>query len=190
MTWIELVGTFLGGGAFQALINYFISRQKAKGDDFDKIIGTWAADNERLRKQQSSDEQRIRILETEVATLRNQLILLESAHQDLPIPMWLKDTELKMIVLNESYVDVFLTPLGKKSGDYIGKTDFDVWPEEIAKKFIEHDRKVMRTKKTFIGVESVVDGDGQKVPYKIIKYPRYAGKTIIGIAGIAIPIQE
>lgn len=183
----ELVGAFVGGGALQALINYFISKNKSKRDDFDKIISTWSQDNDRLRNKINADEDRIRALEIEINLLRNQVMLLESAHQDLPIPMWLKDVECKMLVVNASYEDVFLTPRGYSAADYIGKDDHAVWPKALADAFVKNDRHVLKSKQTWIGVEKVEDETGNIGEWKIIKYPRYSGRTIIGIAGIAVP---
>lgn len=186
MSYVELIGAVISGGILQSLIQYFITRKKESRNDFDAIIKTWAEDNRRLREMEAQSRARINELDSKVISLQNKITLLESAHQDLPIPMWLKDMDGVMLAVNASYEETFLIPNNKTIEDYIGKTDFDVWPKEVAESFRNHDKLVMRTKKVFNGEEDVLIG-GEMIQYSIIKYPRYAGRVIIGIAGIAIP---
>ena len=121
----------------------------------------------------------------ELTELKFQLIQLESADFDMPFPRWIKDHEGKMLKLNKSYEQIFLTPNGKKMMDYIGKTDVDIWGEEIGKMYQENDQWVMKNKKVWRGTEKV-NIDGKISDCKIVKYPFFAGGTIIGVAGVGI----
>lgn len=135
----------------------------------------------------SSKSQELIRLKREVSSLQDKVTLLESSHQDAPIPIWLKDRSGIMLALNPSYEKEFLIPLGKNRKDYLHKSDYDIWPEEIAREYVQNDNFVMRTRSTWIGYENILDHKGDKVKWKIIKYPRTAGGVIIGIAGMAIP---
>ena len=184
--YLEIIGAALGGGGLTAFINFVIAKNQGKRDNFDKIISTWEKDNERLRVDQERSKKEIITLQADVYSLRNKLILMESAHIDLPIPMWLKDTDCKMLALNQAYEDIFLTPNGKTAQDYIGKFDIDVWPKDIATAYVKNDKKVLMSGIVLDKNETVLI-NGQEEEMRIIKYVRYAGTTRIGIAGIAIP---
>jgi PAS domain-containing protein len=136
------------------------------------------------RFQQRQEVQQLR---KQVERLQNKVTLLESSHQDAPIPIWLKDKHGVMLALNPEYERTFLIPHGKTREDYLHKTDYDVWPEDIAAEYIRNDRLVMRTRKTWKGTETILDHQGNKSQWQIIKYPRKAGGVLIGIAGMAIP---
>lgn len=135
---------------------------------------------EQLRK----DNQQLKI---DNESLRTQLAIMESAHQDAPIPMWLKDKEGIMLAVNRAYETEFLKPIGKQISDYVGHKDHDIWPDEIADAFVVNDGVVIAKKEVWIGVEMIMDQNGDFNPYGIMKYPRMEGSFLIGIAGIAIP---
>lgn len=126
-------------------------------------------------------------LQDEVERLQNKVTLLESSHQDAPIPIWLKDRNGIMLALNPEYEKLFLVPIGKNREDYLYNSDYDIWPEDVAAEYVKNDQYVMRTKETWRGLETIVDHQGERSKWQIIKYPRKAGGVIIGIAGIAIP---
>ena len=142
--------------------------------------------NSELRAEVIALNERLNVKDLEIQRLRYDLALMESAHQDLPIPMWLKDENGTMLACNRSYEELFLLPMGKTRADYIGYSDFDVWPEDVAKTFIANDIEVYRNGKIFNSTERF-PVDGIITDYHVIKYPRYAGGQKIGIAGIAIP---
>lgn len=127
------------------------------------------------------------LLRLENQELKTRLAIMESAHQDAPIPMWLKDTAGVMLALNSAYEREFLRPLGKKQSDYVGKTDLEVWGPDIAREYGANDGEVQATRKMWLGTETVPQKDGTVAKYAIMKYPRMEGSYLIGIAGIAIP---
>ena len=190
---IEIIATAIGTLGAKYGIDFFTSKRKANRVDFETILNrldkelaeskeervVLRTENEKLKEEQLQ-------LRADLISLRNKIILLESAQNDSPLPMWLKDTDGTMLALNGAYEEMFLIPNGLKMQDYIGKTDYDIWPEEIAKQYRAHDSKVYKSGKTFKGPERVVV-NGEDVPITVIKYVRYSGNLKIGIAGIAIP---
>jgi hypothetical protein len=149
-------------------------------NDLEDQVKTLSAKLEAQNKEMS--DLRVRNKELEL-----RLSIMESAHLDSPLPQWIKDLSGRMISINSSYVENFLKPLGLNESDYVGKMDVDVWGEDIGREFRKHDQRVIETKKLWFGVERVLVADGKKILHLIIKYPRYSGSTIVGIAGIALP---
>lgn len=121
------------------------------------------------------------------ATMSLKISMFETARQNIPIPIWLKDTNGVMLSLNPAYEEIFLLPRNLTKEDYIGNTDYDVWPKKIADVFSENDRLVYTTGKTWQGTELISDKNGNTHPWHIMKYVRYSGDTKIGVEGIAFP---
>lgn len=131
-------------------------------------------------------EDQLEPLRIQVSDLEIKVKLLESASQQLPVPTWLKDRNGVMLALNAEYERIFLAPSGLSEQDYLGKTDFDIWPEVYAKKYKAIDQVVLQTKRVWMGEEWVIVNDSAQ-KWRIIKYPRYSGTVLVGVGGIAIP---
>lgn len=187
MNYVEIISAALGGGLIKSLFDYWNSSRSNRKEELTQVISTWQTDNERLRKENESLRGELDLLRNDVAELRAKVILMESAHSDAPLPMWLKDTSGRMLSLNKQCEESFLFPLGKKASDYIGKSDSEVWGEEIAKEYRIHDNLALLYD-FWKGIEHV-QTPSEITEWIIIKYARYVGKAKIGIAGIAIPIN-
>lgn len=162
------------------------------------FISTIKDDNERLRQRVNELEDRINASENREkdalereSFLKNKLTLLETAHHDLPFPQWLKDMSGVMLSVNSSYEKMFLQPLGKTSKDYIGHTDFDIWPTEVAEAFAENDNRAKGKEGYWMGIEPIWIKSSDISPYwRVVKYGRFVGNVCVGVAGIAIPVME
>ncbi|MCX5890141.1 MAG: PAS domain S-box protein [Deltaproteobacteria bacterium] len=100
---------------------------------------------------------------------------------------WLKDRESRFIVVNETMARA----CGIAPGDLVGKTDMDTWPREVALKYLEDDREVMRTGKRKRLEELMADGEGNLVWVETIKTPIFNDRReVIGTAGTARDISE
>ncbi|BAY47944.1 diguanylate cyclase with PAS/PAC and GAF sensors [Scytonema sp. HK-05] len=103
-----------------------------------------------------------------------------------PAVAFMKDEQGRFVYINESFERCF----DIKMADWLGKTDFDVWPEQLALQYRENDRAVFAADKTLELVEVVPNPDGHlrhwlsfKFPYKDI-----SGQRLLG--GIAIDITD
>jgi len=143
-------------------------------------------ENEKLRVEVRSYEDKRHEQNQKITNLQFKIIQLESAQMDLPIPMWLKDREGGILFLNKAYESLFLIPNGKDANDYIGSDDIKIWGKEIGALYKSHDLEVVQTGQIWNGKEKILI-KGKIEIWQIIKYPRYFGNSIIGIAGVAIP---
>jgi PAS domain-containing protein len=131
-----------------------------------------------LKKDMYDQSQTVKIMQNQVFEKDKLLSLLEATSWDLPFPYWLKDMQSKMIYVNKQYESQF----NIKSADYINKTDYDVWPKEIADKYVDTDNEVISGSS-----EYVVDFH-ETIDHIVIKWKRRAGNIVIGIAGICVPL--
>jgi PAS domain S-box-containing protein len=120
--------------------------------------------------------------------LENEKALLKAVIDNLPDAIFVKDRELKKILTNKAD----LQNIGLTEEEILGKTDYEVFPEEIARNFILDDLKVITNEEPIINhKETVVDTSGNirilstsKVPLKDKE-----GKTI-GLIGIGHDITQ
>ncbi len=71
---------------------------------------------------------------------------------------WLKDTESRLEMINETYA----TTCGRIIDECIGKTDLDLFPEEMARGYMADDLEVCRSGKKKQTEEKVLSPDGIK----------------------------
>lgn len=150
---------------------------------------------EALEKKSKADEEKIddlekRIvqLELERARMEARFLAFQSSHDSLPLPAWFKDLSGTMLACNKAYEQVFLRARGYSLENYLGQTDFEVWPEHVAKEFERNDKEVIETGRVLDLQETVVNKAGNNVPVRIIKYPRrlIGVDEPIGVGGIAV----
>ena len=202
---VTTIITTLFGGGIGAFLTYKLGNRKQDETEFTSLVSAYkdlvqeTKDNaEELKMRVDTLEQQVKGLtkaisdkDREIQHLRNQLIIFESSHADVPVPIWLKDTNGIMLFLNSEYEEKILKPINKTSEDYIGETDFKIYPPNIAKEFRKHDRRVLTQKKPIRFKERWQGADGQWLEGDIIKYPRFLNRnTVIGIGGIIIDVKE
>jgi len=86
--------------------------------------------------------------------LRESEASLRAILDNVPYLIWLKDTDGRFIAVNES----FFNATGRASMDeVIGKTDFDLWPKELAEKYRANDEDVISSRKHTITEEMSLD---------------------------------
>jgi PAS domain S-box-containing protein len=101
---------------------------------------------------------------------------------NLPHLAWLKDCDGKYLSVNDSFASSF----NKSVDEVIGKTDYDIYPQELAQRYREEDFKIILThKKLFLEEQT-----GDKW-YESFKAPIFDGiGNVIGITGIALEITK
>jgi PAS domain S-box-containing protein len=70
---------------------------------------------------------------------KGQHAALRALIDSLKYPVWLKDEDSRMVVINKAYQKKF----GITAKEYEGKTDFDVWDKETAEQFRKNDLEAL-----------------------------------------------
>ena len=151
----------------------------------------------RYEEQGETYRTQIAELNVQMVNLRLQASKSEDAEKVLqtfldamPFPAWAKEevpgnpARLQMILLNNAYVYT----IGKTKREYIGRTDFAIWPKDIAQEFYDNDLKVLETNGTLQTIEDVpYYRDNWKVTkMKIVKYKIDLPNGRRGVAGIIV----
>lgn len=121
---------------------------------------------------------RVRAEEALAQTRRQQQAILDN----IPDVAWLNDKEGRYILANRSF--------GKASRlnpeVLPGKTDFDVWPRDLAEQRRTVDRAVMQSGKRMKLEEQITAVDGSVIWIETVKTPVFDNNgKVIGTAGIA-----
>jgi PAS domain S-box-containing protein len=120
--------------------------------------------------------------------LKREKNLLATLIDHLPSVIFMKDLESKRILVN--HADLKLQGV-KKKADLLGKTDFDLYPEEMAKEFQAQDQEIIRTKKAILNAEVKLERKGSIRWFLLSKIPILdeEGK-VSSIIGIGKEITE
>ena len=91
--------------------------------------------------------------------LRNSNNLFRTLIQNMPDAMYMKDIEARKIIANEE--DIRNCGLEHEE-QVLGKTDFDIYPVEVAQKFYEDDMKVLKKGLHIMNREEELPGNPRK----------------------------
>ncbi len=135
--------------------------------------------NVALLKSKDELEERVELRTTE---LNNEKSLLGSLINAIPDLIFYKDTNFKFLGVNKAFEE----QIGFKKEDFIGKTDRDFIPEELAKKFQKSDVVILEKLESVSMESEDVDSDGNKIVFDTKKSPFFneAGK-LLGLIGVS-----
>jgi diguanylate cyclase (GGDEF)-like protein/PAS domain S-box-containing protein len=112
---------------------------------------------------------------------------LNALVNSMPHLVWLKDRDSRYLAGN--------VQLARASGldtaaDVIGKTDFDIWPSELARRYQAEDRQVMDSRNLYFSEEREQHGE-RVIHWETFKTPIIdANGEVLGTAGYALDISE
>ncbi|RPH48148.1 MAG: PAS domain S-box protein [Planctomycetota bacterium] len=117
---------------------------------------------------------------------RDSDALYRSLIEALPQCIFRKDAEGRYVYVNQRLCELHgITPQ-----EFVGKTDFDVNPSELAWKYRRDDQWVMAHEKAFEAVEEV-KGKRKLIRIQIHKTPVYdAQGRVVGVQGVFYPLPE
>jgi len=119
--------------------------------------------------------------------LRNSMALYHSLVQNLPQNIFRKDLEGRFTFANGR----FCATLGKRLEDILGRSDFDLFPAELARKYQEDDRKIIKSGKNFETVEEHRPPGGSQIFVQVVKTPVHDARgAIIGVQGMFWDVTE
>ena len=130
------------------------------------------------------------------STLEKERSLLRLLIDNLPSGVFIKDKNYRKILVNPVHAESVYGHL-KSCGadvqtDLIGKTDFEIFPEEFANRFYHIDRKIIENGESILNsVESGYGPNGSVIWLLISKVPiRDSDGSIIGMLGVTTDITE
>ncbi|HXI50311.1 MAG TPA: ATP-binding protein [Candidatus Saccharimonadales bacterium] len=110
-------------------------------------------------------------------SLRDSEALYHSLVDTLPINILRKDLCGRVSYGNRGYCE----RMGKPLVELLGKTDYQLFPRELADKYCRDDEKVVRTGEMFEDIEEHRAGDGKKLYVHVLKAPvRDAQGKVVG----------
>jgi PAS domain S-box-containing protein len=120
-------------------------------------------------------------------SLRESEAFYHSLVETLPQNLYRKDRLGRITFANQRYCNL----LGVTLEELIGKTDFDLFPEALARKYIGDDRRVLDSGKPLELVEEHCPPEGGKLYVQVIKTPILdANGKIIGTQGLFWDVTE
>ena len=100
--------------------------------------------------------------------------------------VYVKDIRNKYLFINKQYENLFHV----KSEALQGKTDYDLWPKEMADAFVANDQKVVETR-TPLEFEEVASHDDGLHSYISVKFPLFDNNgCVYAVCGISTDITE
>ncbi|HWB13436.1 MAG TPA: PAS domain S-box protein [Pirellulales bacterium] len=99
---------------------------------------------------------------------------------------WAKDEQGRLVYFNKAYESRFQM----KREDWLGKTDFDLWPPEIAQQFRENDRKVLAGGVPISVTEESRRGGSALAYWMVAKFPYRDRHGNHYVGGIGVDITE
>lgn len=103
-----------------------------------------------------------------------------------PAIAWVKTEEGRHVYLNKTYERTF----GVNQVDFLGKTDFEVWPEQVAEEFRRNDQKILANDQALEVFEEAVDQSGKVTFWQNYKFPYRDAAGRRYVAGIGVDITE
>ena len=103
-----------------------------------------------------------------------------------PAVAWMKDEAGRHVYVSKSLAQRF----GVRVEDWLGKTDFEIWPPEIAREFHENDQAVLESGQTRDVTEESIGPGGERSYYWNFKFltPGADGRKYVG--GVGIDVTE
>ncbi len=117
------------------------------------------------------------------AKLRESQELFQQFMDNSPAMAFMKDQDGKYLYFNKPLIEGFSTI----TTEWVGKSDADIMPPEVAREIREHDLEVLSTGSTAEYIETIPLEDGPH-HFMVLKFPIIGaeGKTILG--GMAVDI--
>jgi len=98
--------------------------------------------------------------------------------ENLPLNILRKDLDGRVVFGNQRYC----SSLKRSLEDLVGKNDFDLFPKELAEKYVKDDRQVIRTGEVLHEVEEHRTQNGKRIYVEVFKSPvRNVDGEIVGV---------
>jgi PAS domain S-box-containing protein len=113
--------------------------------------------------------------------LRHSEARYKSLVESLPLHMFRKDLEGRLVYANQNY----LNEMGLPWEQLEGKTDYDLFPRHLAEKYRRDDARVISSRRVFEDVEEHRQPHGETIYVQVLKSPVYDARgNVVGIQGM------
>jgi PAS domain S-box-containing protein len=131
----------------------------------------------------SRDISELKAAEREVARRERYL---RAVLDNFPFLVWLKDTESRFLAVNRAFAEA----CGRTSPrEVVGRTDLDLWPEDLAARYRADDHEVLTSGKVK-NVEEPLEGSHGRGWIETYKSPVLLDGQVIGTVGFARDISD
>jgi diguanylate cyclase (GGDEF)-like protein/PAS domain S-box-containing protein len=132
-------------------------------------------------------EQNITGRKTTEEALRNSEALYHALVENLPVAIFRKDLQGQYTFVNQRFCHL----TRKSPQDILGKTDFELYSDELAKLYQSIDQHVIETNEPYQAVEEQITRELERSYVQVIKAPVYdALGRAIGVQGVVWDITE
>lgn len=143
---------------------------------------------ESIRQKEEKNRQLIEDKIQAEQKLSHERNLLRTMIENIPAHIYFKDQESRFILCNQSTASYMQA---KSPEELVGKTDFEFFPAELAKKFYTEEQELMNNHKSMINMEFKLPGSYDDNYLEITKVPLYDSENkIVGLVGINRDISE
>lgn len=103
-----------------------------------------------------------------------------------PMAAWITDADGLVVYVNQTYCHTFQLP----TSDIVGKSLFELYPAEVAQRFLNNIQTVFATNQVLEAIENCVRIDGSPGDFLVYKFPIPDSTGLQLIGGIAIDITD
>jgi diguanylate cyclase (GGDEF)-like protein/PAS domain S-box-containing protein len=103
-----------------------------------------------------------------------------------PVSAFIKDEEGRMLYCNRALADRY----GATPEQWIGKTDFETWPSEIAEQFQRSDRQALEANQEIHFEDRTTGPDGRLINWNVYKYPFADAEGRRSVACMALDVTR
>lgn len=148
-----------------------------------EVLGTTIADAEGALRQEAARAERAAARTTHLArTAEDDRLLLESVVRSVPEPIFVKDRDLRYVLIN----DAAARSMGWNERDCIGRTAAEMTRPDVVERFDTQDRAVLAAGRTMEFEDQIVLERGVTRCYRTIKAPwRDSAGRVLGVVGVA-----
>lgn len=174
--------------------NYYKTLMDIQTEQYQRVLQINKKQEEKISEYESREkdlERQISELRDEVNNLKYKFLLNSKFAKDtFPFPRWKKDSKRRLVEVDELYVNTYYEPAGIKAVDAIGKTDIELWGDQIGEGWSKGDDYVYINKSTYIGIEKTIK-NGIKTFELVIKFPSIITNDVVQqTEGFVMPITS
>lgn len=167
-----------------------IDREPRRLSDLQKNMLTMLAKQVNARLELRQQRKRLQKALKEVEVSRNELRSSEERFRifmdNSPFLSYMKDTEGRLVFYSQRFADRF----GISPTAWLGRSDFDLWPEEEAQAIRQHDIEVLMAGRLEVIEEERTESPGVVSHWRSYKFPCVDSRGETLLAGVAVDVSE